>query len=353
MNTHTDQAGRLLAELMPIAITLTGAQASLWAEALTQAGADVELLSPSTQPGFDLGILLAAVPSPDATSQAQIAALAGASERLLFIPSPGAMPAAEAWFEALAEHGYQPVVDYDASFLGQGAFLVDREAVAAEGELASFTERLTGVAPAPPPEPVASRAEAEAALLEARAKIASLEAELAVRARAQAEAETRATTLLGRLDAAEAELHQLRLTAADMDRLRSWIFATTGRSQLNRLTALRAATGAPRRTAWRRFLRLPDKPTAEEARILADLALLRDCPLFDATWYIAANPSVAQSGVDPVLHYLLTGAATGAEPGPYFDTNAYRARHPGVVGNPLLHAIASGAVPRIMAEAGI
>jgi len=351
-----DAAGRLLAELMPIAITVAGHGAAGFAQALANHGADVEILTAQTQPGFDLGILLADRASPGPETPLLIEALAAASERLLFVPAAGSAPQTDAWFEALAEHGYQPVVDYDASFLGQGAFLVDRNAVAAEGELAAFSERLSGIASSEPPAPLPAggepaRAAAEAAFAESRAALTKAQAELKARDEALTEAQLRTSTLLARLDQAEAENHHLRLENADRERLRNWVLATTARSSLNRLTALRAATGAPRGNRWRRLLRLPDQPTAEEKRILADLATLRDCPLFDAAWYIAANPGVAQSGIDPVLHYLLTGAATGAEPGPYFDTAAYRARHPGVVGNPLLHAIASGAVPRLIAEA--
>ena len=68
----------------------------------------------------------------------------------------GAVPA-EA-FELFAEQGFQPVVDYDAGFLGAGAFLVDRNATAADSDLAEFAARVSvGGAPeetaAPVPAP--------------------------------------------------------------------------------------------------------------------------------------------------------------------------------------------------------
>jgi hypothetical protein len=87
-------------------------------------------------------------------------------------------------------------------------------------------------------------------------------------------------------------------------------------------------------------------PPAPWAALLADAALVRACPLFDAAWYVAYNPDAAEGGAaDPVLHYLLVGAPRGADPGPWFDTASYRARAPGMEDsgdNPLVHAIRAG-----------
>lgn len=56
-----------------------------------------------------------------------------------------------------------------------------------------------------------------------------------------------------------------------------------------------------------------------------DVALVRDSGLFDEDWYRTTYPDVAQSGLDPIEHYLTIGARDGRNPGPLFDT-AYYAR---------------------------
>jgi len=73
---------------------------------------------------------------------------------------------------------------------------------------------------------------------------------------------------------------------------------------------------------------------------VAAVAGVRRSPHFDADFYLAANPDVAASGVDPALHYLAVGAAERRAPGPGFSTNAWYARHPEAARaglNPLLH----------------
>ncbi|WP_238313542.1 rhamnosyltransferase WsaF family glycosyltransferase [Methylobacterium crusticola] len=49
-------------------------------------------------------------------------------------------------------------------------------------------------------------------------------------------------------------------------------------------------------------------------------------PLFDAPWYLGAYPEVAQSGMDPLAHYLTEGARRGYNPHPLFDTAYYLAQ---------------------------
>jgi hypothetical protein len=107
-------------------------------------------------------------------------------------------------------------------------------------------------------------------------------------------------------------------------------------------------------------------------------------PLFDTKWYLAANPDVAASGCNPLLHYattgyrerrdphplfsvahylntyrdvaeanleplghfLIYGGREGRDPHPYFDTWFYLRRYPDVRRsgvNPLLHYVTHGA----------
>ena len=67
--------------------------------------------------------------------------------------------------------------------------------------------------------------------------------------------------------------------------------------------------------------------------------------LFDTTFYLAENPDVADAGAEPILHYLLDGAAEGRNPNPLFDTNFYVQQNPDVAAsgvNPLLHYLDRG-----------
>lgn len=69
---------------------------------------------------------------------------------------------------------------------------------------------------------------------------------------------------------------------------------------------------------------------------------------FDASWYLAQNPDVANIPAfakQPALHYLLHGAQEGRDPSPDFGTSAYLSRYPDVriSGiNPLLHYVRHG-----------
>jgi glycosyltransferase involved in cell wall biosynthesis len=62
--------------------------------------------------------------------------------------------------------------------------------------------------------------------------------------------------------------------------------------------------------------------------------------LFDATYYRSRYPDVATAGIDPTLHYVVSGAAEGRNPSAEFDTAAYVAIHPEAAQdgrNPLIH----------------
>ena len=73
-----------------------------------------------------------------------------------------------------------------------------------------------------------------------------------------------------------------------------------------------------------------------------ELRLLRGSELFDGRWYLAQNPDVAASGMDPAAHYLRFGAQEDRDPSPLFSTRAYRLAHPDLAssgGNPLTHCL--------------
>ncbi len=70
-------------------------------------------------------------------------------------------------------------------------------------------------------------------------------------------------------------------------------------------------------------------------------------PLFRAGWYLAQNPDVRAAGLDPLVHYLLRGAAEGRKPNPLFDGARYLRQNPDVAAagqNPLAHYLRSGAL---------
>jgi hypothetical protein len=86
------------------------------------------------------------------------------------------------------------------------------------------------------------------------------------------------------------------------------------------------------------------EPNAELSALRArhDKAAIATSGLFDESWYKENYPDVAAAGIDPIEHYLSSGADEGRNPGPLFDTLEYLLRIPdaGAEGqNPLLHFI--------------
>ena len=76
-----------------------------------------------------------------------------------------------------------------------------------------------------------------------------------------------------------------------------------------------------------------------------DYELLRKSSAFDVDWYLTQYPDVAESGVDPVKHYLEFGAWEGRFPNPYFDSGRYLSANPDVKEariNPLVHYVLHG-----------
>lgn len=98
-----------------------------------------------------------------------------------------------------------------------------------------------------------------------------------------------------------------------------------------------------RASLWRRIWNLAFVH-GEKRRLQNDLKLLQRSELFDASWYLAEYPDVADSHVDPVEHYLRFGAHEGRDPGPLFQSDAYLRDHPELAEgriNPLVHYLRS------------
>jgi len=82
-----------------------------------------------------------------------------------------------------------------------------------------------------------------------------------------------------------------------------------------------------------------------EKEYLREVELLANSPLFDRKWYYARYPDIGAANIDPIEHYLRSGAAEGRNPGPDFDGSWYLAEYPDVAAqghNPLLHYIEHG-----------
>lgn len=66
---------------------------------------------------------------------------------------------------------------------------------------------------------------------------------------------------------------------------------------------------------------------------------------FDPEYYLSRYPDVANSQVDPLIHFLKWGAADGRDPCAWFSTKGYRRSYPFLIGheiNPFVHYLSKG-----------
>jgi SAM-dependent methyltransferase len=76
-----------------------------------------------------------------------------------------------------------------------------------------------------------------------------------------------------------------------------------------------------------------------------DTELIASSGFFEAAWYFARNPDVAQNGMDPIVHYLQNGASEGRDPSALFKTRWYLEQYGDVRAagmNPLVHYLRFG-----------
>lgn len=100
----------------------------------------------------------------------------------------------------------------------------------------------------------------------------------------------------------------------------------------------RSATGRSEIAASR----AAQKPAGGHPLALVATSIRAD---FDAGFYLQRYPDVKAEGVDPVLHYLLHGAAEGRDPSLSFDTKWYVSKYADVARsklNPLFHYVRFG-----------
>ena len=88
-------------------------------------------------------------------------------------------------------------------------------------------------------------------------------------------------------------------------------------------------------------------PTVVKSKLLIrkQTKLIENCELFDKEYYVKNNPDIGESGMNPVVHYLLYGGFEGRNPGLEFDNAYYLSRYDDVSQsglNPLLHYVLYG-----------
>jgi GT2 family glycosyltransferase len=143
--------------------------------------------------------------------------------------------------------------------------------------------------------------------------------------------------LEGARSEAEAGLAEARKARDEAARLESRL-----RELSVRPPAVQERARPPRLRLRARMLRLPS--IGRRARRLA--RTLAQSDLFDADFYLAANPDVAARGLDPLAHYLRHGAREHRSPHPLFDARYYLESNPDVAAageDPVLHFLAQGA----------
>src|SRR5258706_6325493 len=65
-----------------------------------------------------------------------------------------------------------------------------------------------------------------------------------------------------------------------------------------------------------------------EGQLRKDYRLIVQYGAFNRSWYLKKNPDVRRARIDPLVHYLRTGAADGLDPSSRFNTNRYLSENP-------------------------
>ncbi|AHX60274.1 hypothetical protein [Aeromonas media] len=100
-------------------------------------------------------------------------------------------------------------------------------------------------------------------------------------------------------------------------------------------------------TAPIRALRNPVgmRKNKQEKKLQESIQLIQNSDLFDPQWYLAQNPDVRESGIDPARHYLIFGGFENRDPSSSFSSQYYLELYPDVKHsgmNPLEHYIKFG-----------
>ena len=169
----------------------------------------------------------------------------------------------------------------------------------------------------------------------------------AARARHEADAARRAEAA-ARHDAEHAR-HQAKVATAEAAALRGstlWRATKPVRGIVHAVPSpvTRTLRRGPKLLWWTLRLQLPAR-LRERDTIASRARLVAASPHFDRDWYLATNPDVAVSRIEPALHYAMSGGNEGRDPGPYFRVPLYLERHPEAAnepGGPFIHALTNG-----------
>jgi glycosyltransferase involved in cell wall biosynthesis/TolA-binding protein len=137
------------------------------------------------------------------------------------------------------------------------------------------------------------------------------------------------------------EVSRAQRQVDEVMRSRSWRAMAPARGLANALRVMRPGQGAGTgRPGLGEALR-----ARRDLYFGSALELLRSSSLFDAEFYLARNPDLRASRLDPARHYLLHGWREGRDPSHAFSTSQYLARNPDVAQahvNPLVHYLRHG-----------
>ena len=70
-----------------------------------------------------------------------------------------------------------------------------------------------------------------------------------------------------------------------------------------------------------------------QRRIRRTGAAVIDSGIFDATWYMETYTDVAETSIDPLIHFVKYGFNEGRDPGPNFSLSGYRWLNQSMVGS--------------------
>jgi GT2 family glycosyltransferase len=140
------------------------------------------------------------------------------------------------------------------------------------------------------------------------------------------------------------EIQTLKIKIIEMENSAVWKFAMLLRRfriaiappNSRRLQLLRYATSA---------IAYPFKHFSHARELKNNTALIAASGLFSREWYLRIYPDVAQSGQDPLQHFLIHGGFEGRAPGPDFSSEWYLETYPDarLLGiNPLVHYLRFG-----------
>lgn len=131
------------------------------------------------------------------------------------------------------------------------------------------------------------------------------------------------TVWRGEMDSAQRQIKRAKTQIADMEATRWW------------------RLGAPFRGLYAALRNLLNSG----GRIRRQINMVRADSLFDETWYKERYSDAMKGGGDAARHFVLSGWAEHKSPGPGFDIEAYLEDNPDVAGagiNPFIHYIMSG-----------